>query len=228
VAVEMPERASDAVAYRDELVDRGQGQYLIDTHQPLDHVAGNYSVPGRRISHEPVREAISIPPAVDRIKHLLTLLFSGKVPEEKVATVEDWSAETFDWAIVMRLVFEDLDPDRLAHLAGSRMTLPESTFTDEAALHVGDSTFELLAVPGHVESHVSVPEQSVLFAGDTVTTACYPSMAASVWRAWLDSLDRQADLDVDHIFPGDGPVAGPDAIPESASVLEAAMGRVAG
>jgi cyclase len=229
VAVDTPEWPSDAVAYRDDLADRGKVAYLINTHEHIDHVAGNHFVPGRRVSHELVREAMSIPPEFDRTKHLLTHLFPGDVAESKIATVEEWGAGGFDWADVMRLIFEDIDPDSLAHLDGYGMVPPEVTFTDEATLHVGDCTFELLSVPGHVESHIAVhvPEKGVVFAGDTVTTECYPSMAGSVPHAWLDSLERLADLDVDHVVPGHGPVAGPDAISEFASFLETAMERVA-
>lgn len=229
VAVDTPEWPSDAVPYRERLADAGDVRYLVNTHQHIDHVAGNHYVPGERVSHEGVRAAISIPPDYDRTKGLLGHLFEADLARDKIATVEEWGPDDFDWEDLMRLIFADLDAESIEYLDGYEMAPPAVTFSDEATLHVGDCTFELVHVPGHVESHIAVyvPEKAVLFAGDNVTTECYPSMASAVPGDWLDSLDRLDDLAVEHVVPGHGPVAGPGAIGAFREFLSTAVDRVA-
>ncbi|MFB6310924.1 MAG: MBL fold metallo-hydrolase [Salinirussus sp.] len=228
VAIDTPEWPADAVPYRDRLAEAGSVRYLVNTHQHIDHVAGNHFVPGERISHDCVRAAISIPPEYDRTRSLLGHLFEDDLAKQKIATVEEWGPDGFDWEDLMRLIFADLDPESLEHLDGYEMAPPEVTFNDTATLHVGECTFELLHMPGHVESHIAVyiPEKSVLFAGDNVTTECYPSMASAVPQDWLASLDRLANLDLEHVVPGHGPVAGPEAITSFRSFLETVRDRV--
>jgi len=228
VVIDTPQWPSDAVTFREELDDHGDVQFLINTHEHIDHVTGNHYVPGTVVSHEGVRAALTGTPDPADAETMFDIIFEASTAEKRRDALAEIESETFDWEAYMRLVFEEVDEASLEHLDGYRMRPPDVTFTDEATLHVGDCTFELLHLPGHVESHIGVyvPEKELLFAGDNVTTECYPSVAASDPDDWLDSLRRMEDLPVDCVVPGHGAVGGAEAIPEFRSFLETAIERV--
>ena len=82
-------------------------------------------------------------------------------------------------------------------------------FTGDLTLRVGDHTFHCLWTPGHTPGQlaVHVPEERVVFTGDTIFSEC---------QTWLMTSERRpvarprssgsAQLDVDHLVPGHGPV----------------------
>ena len=67
--------------------------------------------------------------------------------------------------------------------------------------------FESIATPGHAPDHVSLRWRGVLFAGDTVlgTGSVFVAPGGGAMAAYLDSLRRLRDLDVEVIAPGHGP-----------------------
>jgi cyclase len=81
-------------------------------------------------------------------------------------------------------------------------------FTGDLTLHVGDHTFHLLHTPGHTPGQVAVhlPDERVVFTGDTVFSEVQTWLMTSNIDQWLAALDRIAALDVDHVIPGHGPV----------------------
>jgi cyclase len=99
-----------------------------------------------------------------------------------------------------------LVPDRDTYYADpNRGTV---VFTGDLTLHVGDHTFRLLHTPGHTPGQVAVhvPEERVVFTGDTVFSECQTWLMTSDVDQWLRALDRIAALDVDCLVPGHGPV----------------------
>ncbi|MEA2466316.1 MAG: hypothetical protein QOJ57_442 [Thermoleophilaceae bacterium] len=68
--------------------------------------------------------------------------------------------------------------------------------------------FEVIATPGHSPDHVSLLFGRVLFAGDTVlgTGSVFVGGGEGSMTAYLDSLRRLLELDLDAILPGHGPV----------------------
>jgi glyoxylase-like metal-dependent hydrolase (beta-lactamase superfamily II) len=68
--------------------------------------------------------------------------------------------------------------------------------------------FEVIATPGHSPDHVSLLFGRVLFAGDMVlgTGSVFVGGGEGSMAAYLDSLRRLLELDLDAICPGHGPV----------------------
>jgi cyclase len=85
--------------------------------------------------------------------------------------------------------------------------LPEITFTGSLTLYLGKHSFHLLETPGHTpsETAVYVPEEKVVFTSDNVVMGM-PIMISAVPDAWLESLEKLQQLDIDKVVPGHGPV----------------------
>jgi cyclase len=81
-------------------------------------------------------------------------------------------------------------------------------FTGDVALRVGEHTIELIHTPGHTPGQLAVhiPEERVVFTGDTVFSEVQTWVMASDVDQWVAALDRIGQLDVDHVVPGHGPV----------------------
>jgi cyclase len=81
-------------------------------------------------------------------------------------------------------------------------------FTGDLTLRVGDHTFNLLHTPGHTPGQVAVhvPEERVVFTGDTIFCEVQTWLMTSNVDQWLEALERIRQLDVDHLVPGHGPV----------------------
>ncbi|MEA2450415.1 MAG: hypothetical protein QOG63_2347 [Thermoleophilaceae bacterium] len=68
--------------------------------------------------------------------------------------------------------------------------------------------FEAIATPGHAPDHVALVLDRSLFTGDTVlgVGSVFIQPGEGSLSAYLDSLRRLRELDVDAILPGHGPV----------------------
>jgi glyoxylase-like metal-dependent hydrolase (beta-lactamase superfamily II) len=68
--------------------------------------------------------------------------------------------------------------------------------------------FEVVATPGHSPDHVSLLSGRVLFAGDMILGAgsVFVGGEEGSMAAYLDSLRRLRELELDAILPGHGPV----------------------
>ncbi|HTU00435.1 MAG TPA: MBL fold metallo-hydrolase, partial [Candidatus Sulfotelmatobacter sp.] len=88
-------------------------------------------------------------------------------------------------------------------------------------LRVGRHTFELLHTPGHSKGQIAVyiPEERVVFTGDTIFNQCQTWVNEADTDQWLVSLKRLEALDVDWIVPGHGPVCTKACIPIQAAFL---------
>lgn len=102
-------------------------------------------------------------------------------------------------------------------------TLLPSEAVDEwldlgGTVDIGPYTFETVHTPGHQADHLcfrtDVDGESVLFSGDMALTVFRPVAMHTGFDdgyeeaidAFYTALDRLADLDVDRVFPGHGPV----------------------
>jgi cyclase len=171
---------------RQECESLGPIRYVINTEHHVDHIFGNYffkGIAGHVIHHRGVADDFMVPtPLLDPF---------------------DYAAE----AIPMS------DPDGAAIFPERDVYFQDPNraqivFTGDVTLKVGDHTFHLIHTPGHTPGQVAVhvPEERVVFTGDTVFSEVQTWVMASDVDQWVEALNTISRLDVDHVVPGHGPV----------------------
>jgi cyclase len=185
VIIDTPQLPTRAVAMRREAETHGPIRYLINTEHHVDHIFGNYFFKGAGpvVNHQGL---------FDNFMVVTADLDPFAYAKEAIPTDDPQGAEIF--------------PDRDVYYADpNKGTI---VFTGDLTLRVGAHTFRLLHTPGHTPGQlaVHVPEEGVVFTGDTVFSECQTWLMTSNIDQWLDALDRIKALDVDHVVPGHGPV----------------------
>lgn len=104
-----------------------------------------------------------------------------------------------------------LYPEAANDLSAISITLPEIMFTGSLTLHKGGADVTIRHVGGAApgSAWVHLPEQDVLFAGDTLVVDNHPHLyAAADTKAWLDLLTtlRRPRFSNTTIVPGRGPL----------------------
>lgn len=102
-------------------------------------------------------------------------------------------------------------PEAADDLLGARGALPEIMFTSGLTLHKGGMAVTVKHVAGAAPGSacIRLPEQDVIFIGDTVIVESPPIMAAAPdTKAWLDTLTslRRPSFSKTTIVPGRGPL----------------------
>jgi cyclase len=185
VVIDTPQLPTKAVAMRAEAESHGTIRYVVNTEHHVDHIFGNYFFKGTGpvVHHRGVDDNFMVVgPILDPYAYA----------EEAIATDDPEGAAIFP----ARDVYE------------SDMNRGRIVFTGDLTLRVGDHTFDLLHTPGHTPGQVAVhlPEERVVFTGDTVFSEVQTWLMTSDIDEWVAALDRIAGLDVDHVIPGHGPV----------------------
>ncbi len=198
VVVDTPQLPSHAVAMRAAAERHGPIRYVINTEHHVDHIFGNHFfrdsgaavVHHRRVSENFMKVQAEIDP----------FAYAEKALEDDPEG---------------RRIF----PEREAYYAG--LSKADVVLDGDATLHVGRHSFRLLHVPGHTAGQmaVHVPEERVVFASDTVFSHVQTWLMVSDVDQWLAALDRIAELDVDKIIPGHGPVVPKSYLNVQRSVL---------
>jgi len=188
VVIDTPQLPTRAVAMRAEAESHGPIRYLINTEHHVDHIFGNFYFKGAGavVEHQAL---------YDRFMVVTPDLDPYAYAKEAIPTDDPEGAAIF--------------PDREAYYADpNKGTI---VFTGDLTLSVGDRTFRLLHTPGHTPGQVAVhvPEERVVFTGDTIFSECQTWLMTSDVDEWIAALDRIAALDVDHVIPGHGPVTTP-------------------
>jgi cyclase len=185
VVIDTPQLPTRAVAMREEAERHGPIRYLINTEHHVDHIFGNYYFRGAGtvVNHRGLYDNFMVPtPDLDPYAYA----------KEAIPTDDPDGAAIF--------------PDREAYYEDpNKGTI---VFTGDLTLRVGDHTFHLLHTPGHTPGQlaVHVPEERVVFTGDTIFNGCQTWLMTSDVEQWLAALERISALDVDHLVPGHGPV----------------------
>jgi cyclase len=185
VVVDTPQMPSKAVAMRAEAESHGPIQYVINTEHHVDHIFGNYFFKGagKVIHHQGLADNFMIStPLLDPFDY----------------AAEGTKMSDPDGAALMptrEVYFQD--PNRA-----------KITFTGDVVLHVGDHTFNLIWTPGHTPGQIAVhvPEERVVFTGDTVFNDVQTWVMASDVDQWVAALNTISRLDVDKVVPGHGAV----------------------
>jgi len=120
------------------------------------------------------------------------------------------------------------EPAIAAQFADLRIIVPEVTFTDRLTLERGGRTVRIIHIGGHTPatSAVYIPDEKVLFAGDSVWVDQHPYMAQANSKDWLDGLTYLRKLAPDKIVPGHGPVCGRDATDRVSDYIRTLRSRV--
>ena len=188
VVIDTPQLPTRAVAMRAEAETHGSIRYLINTEHHVDHIFGNYFFKGAGavVEHQALFDNFMVvTPDLDPYEYA----------KEAIPTDDPDGAAIF--------------PDRDTYYAEpNKGTI---VFTGDLTLAVGDKTFQVLHTPGHTPGQVAVyvPEDRVVFTGDTIFSGCQTWLMTSDVDQWITALDRIAALDVDHVVPGHGPVTTP-------------------
>jgi cyclase len=102
-------------------------------------------------------------------------------------------------------------------------------FTGDLTLYVGDTTFKLIHVAGHTPGQIAVhvPEEGVVFTGDTIFNQCQTWLMTSDIEGWLDALETIRALDFDKLIPGHGPITDKSSLNDQRAILLEWKSRVA-
>jgi cyclase len=153
-------------------------RHLVNTHQHLDHTAGNQFIEGAEIvAHETCRQEM-----ID--------LVASRPPGERGPRLP-WMPD--DW-------WEEL--------AQVVPTYPQTTFADHLTLRYGDTEARLMHFgPAHTlgDAMVYFPESRILFSGDLAFFYATPLCRGDL-ENWIDVVDLMLEMEVDTIIPGHGPI----------------------
>jgi cyclase len=195
VVIDTPQLPSKAVAMRKQAESHGPIRYLVNTEHHVDHIFGNYYFKGAGtvVNHRELYERFMVVyPELDPFAYAYE-----SVPGEHARGTDLDDPEGLA-----------LWPDRDEYYRDpNKGTI---VFTGDLTLRVGDHTFNLLHTPGHTPGQlaVHVPEERVVFTGDTIFSGCQTWLMTSNVEQWLAALERIRTLDVNWIVPGHGPVVG--------------------
>ena len=193
VVIDTPQLPSRAVAMRKLAEAHGPIRYVINTEHHVDHIFGNYWFKGAGtvVNHRGLYERFMVVyPELDPFAYA-----HESVPGPQARGTDlDGQEGLALW------------PDRDEYYRDpNKGTI---VFTGDLMLRVGDHTFNLLHTPGHTPGQIAVhvPEERVVFTGDTIFSGCQTWLMTSDVEQWLAALERIRALDVDTIVPGHGPV----------------------
>jgi glyoxylase-like metal-dependent hydrolase (beta-lactamase superfamily II) len=122
-------------------------------------------------------------------------------------------------------------PQAAGDLVGTAPALPEIMFTSYLTLHKGgmDVTVQHVAGGAPGSAWIYLPDQDVLFAGDTLVVDSHPFLDAALdTKAWLDTLTalRRARFSKTTIVPGRGPLCDQSASRPLSEYIALARRRV--
>ncbi|MEE8331294.1 MAG: MBL fold metallo-hydrolase [Acidimicrobiia bacterium] len=185
VVIDTPQLPTRAVEMRRAAEAHGPIRYLINTEHHVDHIFGNYYFKGSGtvVHHQGVYDNfMTVSPELDPFAYAA----------EALPTDDPDGQSIF--------------PDRDEYYADPNKG--QVVFTGDLTLRVGQHTFELIHTPGHTPGQVAVhvPEERVVFTGDTIFSECQTWLMTSNVDEWLVALQTIGELDVDHVVPGHGPV----------------------
>jgi cyclase len=205
VVVDTPQLPTRAVAMREEAEQHGPIRYVINTEHHVDHIFGNYYFkPVPVVHHKGV---------ADNFMVVAPILDPFAYAEEAIPTDDPEGAAIF--------------PDRDEYYADPNDG--SIVFTGDLRLEVGETTFNLIHVAGHTPGQIAVhvPQEGVVFTGDTIFNQCQTWLMTSDVDGWLAALETIRALDFDHLVPGHGPITDRSSLDDQRAILLEWKSRVA-
>lgn len=100
------------------------------------------------------------------------------------------------------------EPEIQAQLGDIEIVRPTITFDNRLDIEHGGRAIRLIHVGGHTEATIVawLPEEKILFAGDTVFGDQHPYMAQANSKQWLEALSYIRKLNPAMIIAGHGPI----------------------
>jgi cyclase len=181
---------------------------VVNTHSDGDHIWGNALLGDAEIIMTKAcdEESRELKPA------MMTLLGNiggalARLPVKKVKIVGNYfhnMVEPYDFK-------------------GIKVKASTRTFEKEMTLQVGGREVRLIEVgPAHTRGDLMayVPDAKTIFTGDILFAGATPVMWAGPVENWISALDRIAELDVEVIVPGHGPVCGKGTVSQTRDYWE--------
>lgn len=181
----------------------GIPRYVVNTHEDIDHVAGNQlfarsEIVAHRSMPQRMREAADP-------TEMLKLLGAASNPQFRTFI----EAGHIGLAAMGRQLLEDYDFRMM------ELTVPTTLIGDKRVIDLDGTEVHVIYVgPCHNVGDVivHVPSEGVVFAGDVVFQQCTPIAWVGSYKAWFRTLDLIVGLNLKVIVPGHGPVCGVDGI----------------
>jgi cyclase len=178
-------------------------QYVVLTHEDIDHVAGTQLFPDAEIiAHRTVAERMqrtADPAETEKLTH----------------AVHHVAGRALLHATHPGLLAAAKQLDSSFDFGGIELVLPTTLIDDEYTIDLDGVEVHVIYVgPAHQVGDVvvHVPSEGVLFAGDLLFNESTPMGWVGSYRQFSEALDRIIELDPATIVPGHGPVCGIDAV----------------
>ncbi len=146
--------------------------------------------------------------------------------DDTIAQIKSLSAAFLD-NTVDALIQTPVDRERFS---GAELRVPTVGFSYRMQLRYGGQTIPLLSMPGPNAGNlwVHLPEQRLVFTGDSLVVDQHPYITSLCTKLWLENLTnlRRARFAADVIVPGRGPLTGKDATEPISYYLRLARRRV--
>ncbi len=202
------------------------GFVLIDTPPyPDDALAWRDMLAG--LSPRPILAIINTDCHADRI--LGNGWFDARVivaHEDTIARLENVPSSFLESAVDSLV----RSPGERSHFLGTQVKIPTVGFSHRMQLRYGGLAIPLIAMSGPTAGSlwVHLPEQRIVFVGDSVVVHQHPFISSTTTKNWLESLTilRRSRFAADWIVPGRGPVVDKDATEPISDYLRLARRRV--
>lgn len=182
----LPTSAKTLLGMIKTLYPNDQVVTIVNTHVHVDHHFGNEAF---------IKEF----PQAEIIAH-----------ERLLGYLKEWAAES-GRDISMDLPKRMMQRDDMIHFRPYferlKVIPPTKTISSDLTLQFGDTTIQLLHTPGHTEDLLTVylPKEKLLFASDSIyPTKRIPVLFMGDPDAWIKSLERLLNLNIEVLLPGHG------------------------
>ncbi len=116
------------------------------------------------------------------------------------------------------------NPTRSRELPHSPVQRPSLSFTNELSLLIPPYSINLSHRPGPTAANtwITIPEEGILFVGDSVVSGTMPILAEMRWHDWMDSLNQlESTRDAYKVVvPGRGDIANVNAYRDMIAYLQ--------